>query len=320
MMDIEQARVESQALLEDGRMFGVARELFDPSDGRRMGVEMRYVAQRMKGAMSSLLLGFLALSIAACLTSPATADQSLSEKSQNPIGDLISVPFQNNTNFGAGTLDKTQNVMLFQPVAPISLDPDWNLIVRPITPFTYQPPLFPGDSYDFGIGDIQLQTYFVPKKTVPVPGGAITWGVGPVLQAKTATDPRLGTGKWSAGAGGVVFFAIKPFTFGALLNNIWSFAGDSDRANVNSMTLQPFINYNMKDGWYLVSSPVMTANWEATSGNRFTIPLGGGFGRVFNIGKQPINAFVQAFGYADKPAGGPDWTLRAQWNFLFPIN
>ena len=107
---------------------------------------------------------------------------------------------------------------------------------------------------------------------------------------------------------------------GALLNNIWSFAGDSDRANVNSMTLQPFINYNMKDGWYLVSSPVMTANWEATSGNRFTIPLGGGFGRVFNIGKQPINAFVQAFGYADKPAGGPDWTLRAQWNFLFPIN
>jgi hypothetical protein len=319
-MDIEQARVESQALLEDGRMFGVARELFDPSDGRRMGVEMRYVAQRMKGAMSSLLLGFLALSIAACLTSPATADQSLSEKSQNPIGDLISVPFQNNTNFGVGTLDKTQNVMLFQPVAPISLDPDWNLIVRPITPFTYQPPLFPGDSYDFGIGDIQLQTYFVPKKTVPVPGGAITWGVGPVLQAKTATDPRLGTGKWSAGAGGVVFFAIKPFTFGALLNNIWSFAGDSDRANVNSMTLQPFINYNMKDGWYLVSSPVMTANWEATSGNRFTIPLGGGFGRVFNIGKQPINAFVQAFGYADKPAGGPDWTLRAQWNFLFPIN
>ncbi len=301
-------------------MFGVARELFDPSDGRRMGVEMRYVAQRMKGAMSSLLLGFLALSIAACLTSPATADQSLSEKSQNPIGDLISVPFQNNTNFGVGTLDKTQNVMLFQPVAPISLDPDWNLIVRPITPFTYQPPLFPGDSYDFGIGDIQLQTYFVPKKTVPVPGGAITWGVGPVLQAKTATDPRLGTGKWSAGAGGVVFFAIKPFTFGALLNNIWSFAGDSDRANVNSMTLQPFINYNMKDGWYLVSSPVMTANWEATSGNRFTIPLGGGFGRVFNIGKQPINAFVQAFGYADKPAGGPDWTLRAQWNFLFPIN
>jgi hypothetical protein len=107
---------------------------------------------------------------------------------------------------------------------------------------------------------------------------------------------------------------------GALLNNIWSFAGDSDRANVNVMMFQPFINYNMKDGWFLTSSPVMTANWEATSGNRFTIPLGGGFGRVFKIGTQPINALIQGFGYADKPEGGPDWTLRTQWTFLFPIN
>ena len=279
-------------------------------------------ATAMKHAKSAPLLGLLALSIAACLTSPAAAqaNHSLTEKSQNPIGDLITVPFQNTTNFGVGTLDKTQNVLLFEPVAPISLDPDWNLIVRPITPITYQPALFPGDSYDFGIGDIQLQTYLVPKKTVPVPGGSFIWGVGPVLQAKTATDPRLGTGKWSAGAGGVVFFAVKPFTYGALLNNIWSFAGDSDRANVNLMTLQPFINYNMKDGWYLTSSPVMTANWEATSGNRFTIPLGGGFGRVFKIGDQPISAYIQAFGYADKPEGGPDWSLRTQWTFLFSVN
>ena len=274
----------------------------------------------MKEAMSAFLRGLLALSIAACLTSPASAQHPLAEKSQNPIAELITVPFQNTTNFGVGTPDKRQNVLLFQPVAPISLDPDWNLIVRPITPITYQPALFPGDSYDFGIGDIQVQTYLVPKKTVPVPGGSFIWGVGPVLQAKTATDPRLGTGKWSAGAGGVVFFAVKPFTYGALLNNIWSFAGDSDRANVNLMTLQPFINYNMKDGWYLTSSPVMTANWEATSGNRFTIPLGGGFGRVFKIGDQPISAYIQAFGYADKPEGGPDWSLRTQWTFLFPIN
>ena len=180
--------------------------------------------------------------------------------------------------------------------------------------------MFSGDSTDFGIGDIQLQTYFVPKKVVPITGGSFIWGVGPVLQAKTATDPRLGTGKWSAGAGAVGFFAIKPFTFGALINNIWSFAGDSNRADVSVMTLQPFINYNMSDGWYLTSSPVLTANWEATKGNRWTIPLGGGVGRIFNIGKQPINAQIQAFGYADRPAGGPDFTLRTQWTFLFPIN
>ena len=279
-----------------------------------------HLDQWVKWAMSPLLMGLLALSIAASLTSPASAQHSLTEKSQNPIAELIIVPFQNNTNFGVGTPDKTQNFMLFEPGAPISLDPDWNLIVRPITPITYQPALFPGDSYDFGIGDIQLQTYLCPKKAVPIPGGTFLWGVGPVLQAKSATDPRLGSGKWSAGAGAVAFFAIKPFTFGALLNNIWSFAGDSDRANVNLMLLQPFINYNMPDGWYLTSRPDMAANWEATSGNRFTIQLGGGFGRVFNIGKQPIDASIQAYGYADKPEGGPDWTLRTQWTFLFPIN
>jgi len=285
---------------------------------------MRLLKDRLREVKRFLLLGCigsLALSIAACLTSLTTAraEPSITEKSQNPIGDLISVPFQNTTNFGVGTLDNTENVLLFQPVAPITLNPQWNLIVRPITPIIYEPALFLGDTQDFGLGDIQLQTYLVPKNTIPIRGGSFVWGIGPVVQAKTATDPRLGTGKWSAGPTGVVFFDIKPFTFGALLNNIWSFAGDSDRANVNLMTFQPFINYNMPDGWFLTSSPVMTANWEATSGNRFTIPLGGGFGRVFKIGDQPINALVQAFGYADKPEGGPDWSLRAQWTFLFPV-
>jgi len=259
------------------------------------------------------------LGLVACLSTPAIAD-GLAEQSQNPIGNLISVPFQNTTYFDTGQLDKDQDVLLIQPVAPISLNTDWNLIVRPIVPLIYQPALFTGDSYDYGLGDIQLQTYLVPKQTVPIPGGGLTWGVGPVLQAKSATDPRLGTGKWAAGAGGVLFFDVKPFTYGALLNNIWSFAGDEDRDNVNLTTLQPFINYNMKDGWFLTSSPVMTANWEAESDNRYTIPLGGGFGRVFKVGDQPINAFIQAFGYADKPEGGPDWSMRTQWTFLFPVN
>ena len=138
----------------------------------------------MQGAMSAFSMGLLVLSLAACLTCPASAQNSLAEKSQNPIGDLISVPLQTSINFGVGNLDK----------------------------ITYHPPVFAGDSYDFGIGDIQLQTYFVPKKTVPVPDGSFVWGVGPVLQADSATDSRLGTGKWAAGAGAVVFFAVKSFT------------------------------------------------------------------------------------------------------------
>ena len=264
------------------------------------------------------VMTFMLLVLGNSLCAPVWAeDHSLREKSQNPIGSLISVPFQNTTNFGVGALDNTQNVLLFQPVAPITLDPEWELIVRPITPLTYQPPLFNGDSHDFGLGDIQLQTYFVPKKVVPISGGSMVWGIGPVAQFKTATDPRLGTGKWAAGAGLVGFFVVKPFTFGALVNNIWSFAGDDDRADVNLMTVQPFINLNLPKGWYLTSSPVMEFDWES---NENTVPLGGGFGRIFKIGTQPVNAVIQAFGYADRPDGGPDWSLRTQWTFLFPVD
>jgi hypothetical protein len=251
-------------------------------------------------------------------TVSSVAADDLASKAQNPIGDLIAVPIQSNFNFGVGELDRMQNVNLLQPVAPLSLGPDWNLVVRPIFPFIYQPPFFAGDDADFGLGDIQLQTYFVPKEAKQIPGGTFIWGAGPVLQARSATDDRLGSGKWAAGAGGVVFIIQQPFTYGALVNNIWSFAGDSDRADVNLMTIQPFINYNMPDGWYLTSSPVMTANWEASDGNKWTVPLGGGFGRIFNIGDQPINAQIQAFGYAARPDGGPDWSIRTQWTFLFP--
>jgi len=257
--------------------------------------------------------------LAGCLSGTALAQEghSLAEKSQNPIGNLITLPFQNTTNFNVGDLGKDQNVLLIEPVAPISLGPDRNLIVRPIVPLTYQPSLNAGDSYDFGLGDVQLQTYVTPKDVTPIPGGSFIAGAGPVFQFKSATDPRLGTGKWAVGVGGVVFVAIKPWTFGALVNNIWSFAGDSDRANVNLMTVQPFLNFNMERGWYLTSSPVMTFDWEA---NTNTIPLGVGFGRIFNIGEQPINAQIQAFGFAHKPTGGPDWSLRTQWTFLFPVD
>ena len=263
--------------------------------------------------------GLCAFLLMVVLSGSASAQdtESLAEKSQNPIGDIITLPFQNNTNFNVGSLNKVQNILLIQPAAPFSVSSNHNIILRPITPVTYQPPFFTGDSHDFGLGDIQLQTYLVPKKPSPLPGGTVIAGLGPVIQFKSATDARLGTGKWSAGIGGVVFFAIEPWTFGALVNNIWSFAGDSDRADVNLMTVQPFVNYNMKDGWFLTASPVMTFDWE---GNANTIPLGGGFGRIFKIGKQPINAQVQAFGYADRPPGGPDWSLRAQWTFLFPTD
>ena len=149
----------------------------------------------------------------------------------------------------------------------------------------------------------------------------MVWGLGPALQFPTATDDKLGTGKWSAGPGFVVFLSEKALniTTGFLILNLWSYAGDEDRANVNAMTLQPFLNYNLPKGWYLTSSPLITADWEADDDNRWTVPVGGGFGRIFKIGDQPINANLAAYYNVITPDDtGANWQLRAQWTFLFP--
>ena len=163
------------------------------------------------------------------------------------------------------------------------------------------------------LGDINFTAFFSPAK----PGKWI-WGVGPVFLLPTATDDVLGTEKWGTGPSAVVLTVQGPWVYGALINQIWSFAGDDDRADVDQMLIQPFVNYNLPDGWYLSSGPMITANWEADSDNTLTIPLGGGGGKIFRIGKQPVNASVQAFYNVEKPDNGPDWTLRLQLQFLFP--
>jgi hypothetical protein len=143
--------------------------------------------------------------------------------------------------------------------------------------------------------------------------------VGPTFVLPTATQEVLGQGKWSAGPAAVVVVTTKHVVFGAVGNNVWSFAGSSERANVSQMLVQPFFNYNFSHGWYLVSSPIITANWEATDGEQqWTVPIGGGFGRVFAIGDQKVNATLQAYWNAVKPDGAGDWSLRAQLQFLFP--
>jgi hypothetical protein len=274
---------------------------------------------RCQGALMRLAVLTATMLIA---TPAAYAQQgdALREAAQNPIASLISLPFQNNTNFGVGRTDNTQNVLNVQPVIPITLNPDWNLITRWIMPVIYQPPFFTGDSTDFGLGDFNPAFFFSPKAPIPLGSGAsLIWGAGPVFALPTATDPRLGSGQWSAGPSFVAVVLAEPVVAGFLINNLWSFAGDENRPNVNAMTLQPFFNYNLPRGWYLTTSPIITANWEAGNDNRWTVPIGGGVGRVFKIGDQPVNAQVNAYYNVLKPDDtGANWQLRAQFTFLFP--
>ena len=242
-------------------------------------------------------------------------EADLARAAQNPIADLISLPFQNNANFDVGRFNHTQNVLNIQPVIPFNLNDDWNLITRTIIPVVYQPALFPGDEHDFGISDVQFSAFLSPTKTI----GGWTIGGGPVIRLPTSTDARLGQRKWALGPSAVALRIDGPWVVGCLFQHAWSVAGAGDR-NYSETLVQPFVNYNIPDGggWYLTSSPIITANWQNDSDNTWLIPIGGGVGKVFRLGDQPMNASIQAFYNVETPDLGPEWTLRLQLQLLFP--
>jgi hypothetical protein len=248
-------------------------------------------------------------------TAAATAStDALRKEVQNPVASLISVPVQNNSNFGIGSDARTQNVLNVQPVIPIRLTENWNLISRIITPVVYQPttnqPVNQGAN---GFGDMN-PSFFLS----PVGSHSIIWGAGPALVLPTATNRVLGQGKWSAGPSLVVLSQPGKWTLGALVNNVWSFAGQSKRPDVNQMLFQYFVNYNLPKGYYVTWQPTLTANWEATSGSRWIVPVGGGLGRIMKLGFQPVNLSVQFYGNVVHPAGVSPWGMRLQIAFLFP--
>jgi len=242
--------------------------------------------------------------------------EALQKATQNPVASLISVPIQNNSNFGINPGYRNQDVMNIQPVIPIGISKDWNLIIRWIAPVIYQPiPNQPSNPETgvYGLGDM-LPTFFLsPKKP-----GKLIWGAGPVFQLPTATNYYLGQGKLGLGPSLVVLTQPGHWTLGALLNNVWSVAGSGGRPAVNQFLLQYFINYNLKKGWFLTWQPTLTANWEAASGNKWTVPYGGGIGRIMKLGFQPVSLTAQFYGNAIHPEGAPTWTMRLQIAFLFP--
>ena len=176
---------------------------------------------------------------------------SLAKKSQNPVSDLISVPFQFNFNGNVGPDDNTQTVLNIQPVWPFHLNEDWNLITRTIIPVIDQPEMIPGMDSTFGLGDINMSLFLSPAKP-----GKVIWGVGPAISFPTATDDVLGTDQWSVGPSFVALTMDGPWVFGRLANHIWSVAGN-DRVDVSTTTIQPFVNYNMAGGFrcYLRARP-----------------------------------------------------------------
>jgi hypothetical protein len=252
------------------------------------------------------------LSIAPTTADDQTAQEAdLAKKLQNPVAALISVPIQNNWDFGIGPAHAMKYTANIQPVVPLSISDDWDLIIRTILPVIYAESQVKGGENHAGLGDTTQSFFFSPKAPV---GGWIL-GAGPVGYYPTATEEALGGGKWGAGPTAVALQQTHGFTYGILANQIWSFAGQQDRANINSTFLQPFVSFTTKTYTTFGANTESTYNWE---NSQWTVPLNFTVQQLVKIGKQPI-AFQFGYRYyAEKPAGGPDWGLRFTITFLFP--
>jgi hypothetical protein len=237
--------------------------------------------------------------------------EELAKQLQNPVASLISVPFQNNFDFNLGPNgDGFKYTLNFQPVIPLSLGKDYNLIIRTILPIISQDDVIPGTSQS-GLGDIVQSLFFSPKKPV----GGLILGFGPVFLWPSGTDSLLGSEKWGAGPTGLVLKQTGGWTYGLLFNQIWSYAGEEDRNYVSATFLQPFISYTTKTKTTFGLNTESTYDWH---NSQWTVPINFSISQLVKIGKMPVSLALGAKVYAEGPSGGPDWGLRFVVTPLFP--
>lgn len=254
-----------------------------------------------------------------CLSFSASArsqEQDLAKKLSNPVAALISVPFQFNYDGRVGPANNGGRATLkIQPVVPISIGPDWNIISRTILPLTSQWDIAPGTGRQFGLSDITQSLFLSPKE--PGPGGLI-WGIGPVFRLPAATDELLGGGRWAVGPTAVVLKQDGPWTFGALANHVWSVGGSTrgGAGNVNVTFLQPFISYTTPDAWTFTLNSEATYDW---ANDKLTVPINAVVAKLIKVGTQPVSLFVGARYNAMSPQSGPKgFGVRAGLTLLFP--
>jgi hypothetical protein len=233
--------------------------------------------------------------------------------SRNPLTTKVILPFQINWNLGAGTgRDSTIFAPNFQPLIPFRISDRFNLITRTVIPVIWLPEIAPGVGPATGLGDILFTPWFSP-----VTRGDFVWGIGPGMLLPTATNQLLGTGKWSIGPSAVATWVTNQWVTGVFCQNLWSVAGDSTRPSVNQLSAQTFVSYALGQEWYLTSFPLFLADWNAEPKNRWTVPLGGGFGHIVRVGKQPFDLSVQGYYNVVHPQLGPAWQARFTLAVIF---
>ena len=268
----------------------------------------------MKKMTSALILiGLLVLSV------PFTTDAqgqdndqaALAETVQNPISNMVSLPFQYNYNGGFGEYDRKSLNLNIQPVIPFPGE-NWNVITRTIISLNSVP--IGENGADFGFGDINVSTWLSPAEPA-----ALSWGLGGIVYLPTSSNPEvLGSGKLSIGPSGVLFYGIGKFTMGGVASQAWSVAGDDDRQEFNSFFAQWFINYNIGGGWAIGTAPIVTANWMASDDDIWTVPWGLQLSKVTHLGTRPANLLIGYYYNSKHPTDGAEYQVRMQVNLLFP--
>lgn len=239
---------------------------------------------------------------------------ALAKQAQNPIANMRSFKFQNNANLGLGPDDSSQNFLNLMPILPFKLTEDILVITRTVVPVVSQPGFLTpqGEGRINGIGDTTFQPFFSPMRS------DVTWGVGPIFLLPTATDDSLCAEKWGAGVSAIMLDSPGRWVYGGIASNVWSTGGTGEK-DVNNLSVQYFINYNFDGGWYMMTSPIITADWEADSDHRWTVPFGLGFGKLFKVGGQAMTAQVSGYYNVVTPDDyGADYQFRAMLMFMFP--
>ena len=248
---------------------------------------------------------------------PAAAEETdsaeLAKKLSNPIADLVSLPFQFNWENGIGPLDLTRYILNIQPVMLFSLNTKTNMIVRVIAPIVSQPaPPVPGGVAASGVSDVLTSFFFSPTRS------GVVWGIGPVVSVPSTTVPTLGTEKWSAGPTAVVLKQEGGLTYGALVNQVWSFAGNASREDVSQMFLQPFLAYTTKDAWTYTIQSESTGNWQIDGDGRWNVPINLAVAKLSTFGTFPASYQLGGGYFVVHPDNGATWKIRAAITILMP--
>ena len=261
-----------------------------------------------------LVLTTLTLAVSPHLAAETGSDAALAQELTNPIANLITVPIQMNYDRNIGLNDGgTKFFTNVQPVIPVDINDDWILITRTIVPLIRQSDIVPGGGTQTGLGDINEQLFFSPRKSA---AGGVTWGAGVAILLPTATDSKLGAKKWAVGPSFIAITMQGPWTIGALANHVWSVAGDNDRADISNTFMQPFVAYTWPSAWTVSLQTESTYNWKT---EQWSVPVNGAVAKLVKIGKVPVSLQAGAGYWVDSPDTGPEgWRLRLQANIVLP--